>query len=298
MGGSAVYRHIIMILLSLVILTVSAEGAPPRRAAAPQLPALTILSIIPAQGEPGMTVTLNGTGFTDRTSVFLGAVPIPATETGGRILTFELPDVSPGAYALYLRREDGATSRPFNFMVLPQKPVANSLSPDAVSVCAFGREREVVVSGAHFDTSSRVLFDGAAIATRFISPGALAFLAPQLGGGLHQIQVKNGSDALSGTLALFLESKPEILSVAVGADNVSAYDLIINGKNFQQSSTLIVDGNRVGTGQQVVREQLIYNGCNQLIYQRHPYDPTPKEIRLQVVNPGGEESGVFSISAP
>jgi hypothetical protein len=294
-----VYRHIIMILLTSLLVTAAAfaQGAP-RGSAEVRLPPLTILSIIPAQGEPGMTVTLNGTGFTERTSIYLGSTPIPAAESAGRIITFELPDAPPGAYALYLKREDGATSRPFNFMVLAQKPVVSSLSPDTVSICASGREREVVIAGAHFDTSSRIVFDGAAVATRFISSGAVAFLAPQLGGGLHQVQVKNGSDAISGALAFFLESKPEILSVAIGADQVSAYDLVINGKNFQQSSTLIVDGNRVGTGQQVVREQLIYNGCNQLIYQRHPYDPTPKEIRLQVVNPSGEESGVFSISAP
>ena len=112
--------------------------------------------------------------------------------------------------------------------------------------------------------------------------------------------MKNPSDALSGTLALFLDSKPEIQGVAVGNDYVSYYELIVTGRNFQQGSTLVVDGNRIGTGKQTVgeREQLFFQGCNRLVYQRHPYDPTPKEITLQVVNQNSEESALFQISAP
>jgi hypothetical protein len=81
---------------------------------------------------------------------------------------------------------------------------------------------------------------------------------------------------------------------------VSYYELIITGKNFQQSSALVADGNRIGTGKPAVgeRDQIVYLGCSQIVYQRHPYDPTPKDIRLQVVNQNGEESNIFSMSAP
>lgn len=297
------FRHIIIALMICALTAVTAAAAEreqARKSSEVKLPPLTILSIIPAQAEPGATVTLNGTGFTPETSAFLGSHQVQASETGGKIITLDIPDLAPGAYALYLKREDGATSRPFNFMIQPQRPVAASLSPDTVSSCTTGREREVVITGEHFDGGARVVFDGAAIATRIISSNAVAFLAPQVAGGLHQVQVKNPSDAVSGTLALFIDPKPEILSVSVGADYVSYYELIVNGRNFQQNSTLVVDGNRVRTGLQVAgeREQIIYLGCNQILYQRHPYDPTPKEIRLQVINPSGDESGVFSISAP
>lgn len=295
------YRHLITALILSAVLAVSASAQQLR---APRVPEakipLSVLSIIPAQGEPGMTVTLNGSGFTGTTVAFLGSHQLPTTVVGGRVLTLELPDLPPGVYALYLKREDGATSRPYNFMLQPLKPVAAALSPDTVSTCAIGREREVVLSGGNFQTGARVLLDGAAIATRFISASALAFLAPPLAAGMHPVQVKNPSEATSGNLALFLDSKPEIFSVSVGNEYVSYYELIVTGKNFQQTSTLVVDGNRIGTGMQVVgeREQLVFLGCKQLVYQRHPYDPTPKDIRLQVVNQNGEESGVFSISAP
>jgi hypothetical protein len=296
-----VYRHLISALILSALLVVSVSAQPLRAPKPPEPKApLSVLSIIPAQGEPGMTVTLNGSGFTGATAAFLGSQQLPTTVLGGKILTLVLPDLPPGVYALYLKREDGATSRPYNFMLQPLKPVASALSPDTVSTCAAGREREVVLSGGNFQPGSKILVDGAAVATRFISPTALAFSAPQLGSGLHQVQVQNPSEAFSGNLALIMDSKPEIFNVSVGGEYVSYYELVVTGKNFQQSSTLVVDGNRLGTGKQVAseREQLVYLGCKQLVYQRHPYDPTPKDVKLQVVNQNGEESGIFSISAP
>ena len=292
------YRQLITALILCAILSVPAFAQ--QLPATAKLPPLSVLSIIPAQGEPGMSVTLNGSGFTAGTAAFLGSQQLPTAAVGGRMLTLELPDLAPGVYALYLRREDGVTSRPYNFLLQPLKPIASALSPDTVSICAAGREREVVLSGGNFQNGARILLDGAAIATRFISPAALAFLAPQLPSGLHQVQVKNPSEAASVNLAFFIDSKPEVLGVSIGAEYVSYYELLVTGRNFQQTSMLVADGNRIGTGKQVVgeREQLIFLGCNQLLYQRHPYDPTPKEIRLQVVNQNGEESSVFTISAP
>jgi hypothetical protein len=217
-----------------------------------------------------------------------------------KVLSLVLPDVPPGVYALYLRREDGATSRAYNFMLQALKPVASSLAPDTITSCAIGREREVVLSGGNFNPGTRILLDGAAVTTRFLSSSALSFSAPQLNQGLHQVQVLNPPDALSGTLALFLDSRPEILGVTMGADHVSYYDLIITGKNFLQTSVLVADGARIGTRGPAVgdRDSLVYQGCGQMVYQRHPFDPSPKDIKLQVVNHNGEESNLFTISAP
>ena len=294
-----------LVVFALFALAAVSQGqtlpeSAPRKAPAVKLPPLSVLSIIPAQGEPGMTITLNGNGFTATTAALLGSHELPTTVVGGKVLTIVLPDLPPGVYALYLRREDGATSRAYNFMLLPLKPVASSLAPDTVTSCAAGRDREVVLTGANFQNGTRVLLDGAGIGTRVISASALAFLAPQLAPGLHQVQVLNPPEALSGTLALFLDSRPEILGVTVGNDYVSYYELVITGRNFQQTSTLVADGTRVSTRGPAVgdRDALIYQGCNQILYQRHPYDPTPKEIKLQVVNQNGEESNLYSINAP
>lgn len=293
-------RNLLVGILFFLFCATAFGQEPDRRTQPAQLAPLSVLSIIPAQGEPGTAVTLNGTGFTAGTAVFLGSRQLPAAVVGGRIITTELPDLPPGVYALYLKREDGATSRPFNFVLQAQRPVATSLIPDTVVACASGREREVLVNGANFRNGTRVLLDGAAVTTRYISPVLLAFIAPPVAAGMHQVQVKNPSDASSGVLALFIDAKPEITNVSVGREFVNYYELVVSGRNFQQSSVLVVDGNRVGTVKVVAgeREQLVYLGCNQIVYQRFPYDPTPKEIRLQVVNQNGDESGLFTISAP
>ncbi|GFO66254.1 IPT/TIG domain-containing protein [Geomonas paludis] len=295
-------RNLTITVLLLLICAVAApaQQTPPPPAEAGRQAQLSVLSILPAQGEPGTTVTLNGTGFTPATTVVLGSRELPAQVVGGRIMTFELPELPPGAYALTLKRDDGATTRPFNFVLQAQKPVASSLIPDTVTSCATGREREVLVNGANFRTGTRILLDGAVVTTRFISPVMLAFTAPTLAAGVHQVQVKNPTDTSSTVLALFIDAKPEIASVSVGREFVNYYELIVTGRNFHQNSMLVVDGKRLATGKQLVgeREQLVYGGCNQLTYLRFPYDPTPKEITLQVVNQNGEESGLFTISAP
>lgn len=289
-------RNVILILLALLLGAVAA----PAQEGAPRVADLSVLSILPAQGEPGTTITVNGTGFTPGTTVMLGSRELTAAVVSAKIVTFELPDLPPGAYALYLKRGDGATTRPFSFLLQAQKPVVSSLIPDTVTSCATGREREVLVNGANFRTGTRVLLDGAVVTTRFISPVMLGFSVPRLPAGMHQVQVKNPTDATSTVLALFIDAKPEISGVSIGREFVNYYELVVSGRNFQQSSTLVVDGKRLGTGKQLVgeREQLLYGGCNKLTYLRFPYDPTPKEITLQVVNQAGEESALFTISAP
>jgi hypothetical protein len=55
---------------------------------------------------------------------------------------------------------------------------------------------------------------------------------------------------------------------------------------------------RSGSASATEREKVIYANCAQLIYQRYPYSTTPKNFRVQVVSPGGEESSVVQVSAP
>ncbi len=264
---------------------------------------ISVLSIIPALGEPGTSVTLYGNGFSEGTTAFLGSTEIPARVLGSKQLYFDIPNLNPGLYALYLKRKDGATSRIYNFNVLPQKPVVTAILPDTISVCDTGGAREVQISGKNFQERSMVMFDGAAIRSSVISPGAISFVAPDVAAGLHQVQVKNPGDTYSTVMALFIDAKPEILSISQGGEYVNSYNLIIYGRNFHQNSSLIVDGNRLA-GAPVSgpipagKEKIIYVNCNQIIYERYPYDTVLKNIRLQVINPNGESSSVVQITAP
>jgi hypothetical protein len=262
---------------------------------------LNILSIIPAQAEPGMVVTINGTGFDENVSAYLGSNQLPTRVTGATILSFDIPQLPPGLYALFIRRTDGTVSKVYNFSVLPPKPTITSLSPDRINSCSSASGREVSIVGKSFRTGAQVIFDGAAIPAKYVSPELISFAAPTVIGGLHQIQVRNPEDTISGATGLFIDTKPEIINVRAGNEAVNYYELLIDGRNFLQGSALVIDGKRLTIGSatsQNEREKLIYNGCEGLVYLRYPYDSSPKTIRLQVVNPNGEESGIFTITAP
>lgn len=289
-------------LIISIVLAGGAAAAENNQGAAPATVPVTVLSIIPAQAEPGMKVTLSGTGFGDSASVFMGSEEIPARISDAKRAEFTVPpQMKEGLYALYLKRSDGVNGRAYNFTVLPVRPELTSLQPSLISSCASGKDREITARGSHFNDSSMLFFDGAALASTFLSPEAISFIVPDVAGGLHQVQVKNGPDISSVPMNMSVETKPEIGQVTFGAEHVNFYELIISGKNFTQNSSVYVDGMQIGNrgvDDLTLREKLIYVDCNKLIYQRHPYSPVNKDFRLQVVNPGGEGSPVITVTAP
>ena len=261
-----------------------------------------ILSIIPAQAEPGSKVMMFGSGFGAQTSAYLGSVEIPSKVMDGKQLEFSIPhQLEPGLYALYLKRADGVISRPYNFTILPLRPVLNGLSPDVISSCGQGSEREVMARGHNFLEKSQLVFDGAVLRSSFVSSEALSFNVPQVAGGLHQVVVRNSPDNATVALGLIIETRPEIAQVMIGSQFVNYYELIILGKNFQQNSSVYADGQKIGGqgGQDLAeREKVIYVDCTKLIYQRHPFSPVSKDFRIMVMNPGGEASQIINVTAP
>jgi hypothetical protein len=310
---------IALIIVDLLLAPLASSAAETHRtgqAREEQPHQITILSIIPAQGEPETSVTLSGSGFTDKTVAFLGNTAAPTDVLNPKQLSFDIPNLPPGLYALFLRNADGTTSRAYNFNLLPPKPVVYSLSPDTILFCSPDKEREVVITGRNFQERSQVLFDGSAIRGHFNSRESLSFTAPRVAAGLHQVQVKNQGETLSGAQGLFIDGRPEIDSVTAADDYVTYYNLVIGGRNFQQDSTLVVSEERdpdqtgyqgsamevkrlrSGTANASERERLIFTNCGRIVYQRFPYSTSLKNFKVQVVNPGGEESSVVQVSAP
>jgi len=286
-------RHIAtaLILTLLLLSTAFAEEeiAPP-----------SILSIIPGQGSSGSTVVISGAGLNADSTLFLGIEEIPLKSVSSRQISFEIPSIPAGNYALYLRQKNGAASKAYSFAVTPLKPAVSAITPDTVSFCASGSDRQIIIRGKNFLEGSRVLFDGAIIKSSRISAEEMTFQSPPVPGGLHQVQVKNPEDALSSAMAFIVASRPEIRSVNQGNDYVNYYELNIEGINFQQGSTLIVDGKKIQSGQPIPgeRDRLVFASCSRMIYQRYPFDPSMKSFQMIIVNPNGEESSSFSVSAP
>jgi len=274
---------------------------------------VNILSIMPAQGEPNSSVTLTGTGFTEKSTVFLGSSEVPTRYLGPQQLHFDIPKLLPGLYALFVKREDGVTSKTYNFSLLPPKPRMDTITPDSINICAAGLERVITVTGSNFQPNSQVLFNGAVIKSTFNSSSSLSFAIPQAPGGLHQVQVKNPEDpAATIPFAFSIKSTPEITGVTQGENAVNNYKLIIYGRNFQPGATLSVEEETLQVGYEAVagkqitaggpamgnREQLIFVDCSKLVYLRYPASQVEKGLKLRVTNPGGEISQVLLVSAP
>lgn len=260
----------------------------------------TILSIIPGQGSPGTTVIISGSGFSEQTTAFLGTNEIPTRLVAPRQISFDIPPLAAGNYALYLRQGDGAPGRAYAFTIIPVKPTATAITPDSLSFCASGQDRVVTVKGKNIQEGAQLLFDGAVIRSSRISGEEMTFAVPTVPGGLHQVQIKNPEDALSGALGLLVATRPEIRSVVQGADYVNYFELNIEGINFQHGSSLVVDGRKIQSGYTIPgeRDRLQFVSCNRLVYQRYPYDPSLKSFRMIVTNPSGEESDPVTVSAP
>ena len=285
--------QIMALILSLALCnTVSAEDEP--------IEAPIILSIIPGQGTPGVRVMISGSGFNQGSAVYLGIEEIPSTLISSKQISFEIPQIAPGNYALYIRQKGGATGRAYSFAISPVKPVALSLTPDTISFCSSGNERQVSVKGKNFLEGAQIMIDGAAVRGSRVSSEEMLFTAPQVQGGLHQVQVKNPEETVSGALGLMVTNRPEVRNASQGTDYVNYYELTIEGINFQPGSSVIVNGKKIQSGQPITGDQdrLQYNSCNKLTYYRYPYDPTTKSLQMMIVNPNGEESSMFTVSAP
>lgn len=285
--------RLITLLLTTVLLASQISAA-----ADESLPP-AILSIIPGQGSSGAAVVISGSGFSPNSTLYLGIDEVPVKSVTENQLRFEIPQIPVGNYALYIRNGEGVSSKAYTFTIIPVKPSLSSLSPDSISFCSGPDERLITVRGKNFLEGARVLFDGAIIKGNRISSEEITFSAPQVPGGLHQVQVSNHEETNSTAAGLLITSRPEITSVIQGNNYVNYYELIIEGENFQQGSSLYVDGRKIG-GQLMPgeRDRLNFNGCRKLTYQRYPYDPSAKSFQLMVVNPNGEESSRFSVTAP
>lgn len=292
-----------------------ATGPKPGQTKEERATPITIMSIIPSQGEPGTSITLSGSGFTAGTTAFLGVNEAMTTVAGPKQLAFQIPRLQPGMYALFLKREDGATSRTYNFNVFPLKPVADSISPDTVYICGTGSDHDVMITGQNFQSRSQVLLDGAAIGSHFASPEKISFKVPRIAAGLHQVQIRNPEGTVSGAMGLLIDARPEIENVTIGEEYVNYYNLVIDGRNLQQDTVLVVTEEdsaemtglpaapyvkrlRSGSANAAERERLIYVSCNRLIYQRYPYSNSLKSFKVQVINSNGEESSEVRVSAP
>lgn len=266
--------------------------------------ALEITAVFPSTVTPGAAVTLSGGPFVSGDSVLVGDRRVAASALAPTRLTFTLPALASGEYALAVERAGARATPTFLLRVIQPPPRITLLSPATLDSCTFANERQVTVSGSNFRPGGQLLLDNTALAIDRLGANEIVFTLPTVKPGLHQVQIVNPDNQRSLPHGLFLSSTPEITAVQSGADNVVDYELILQGKNFLLDSRLTVNGGAVGKALGTispdgsVRETMRYVDCTTLIYTRRPFLREPHELSLQVVNPGGEQSNVYQLTTP
>jgi hypothetical protein len=267
--------------------------------------ALEITAVSPSTANPGASITLSGGPFAAGDLVLVGDRRVAAATLAATRLTFTLPSTLPaGDYILTVERDGTRTPPTFMLRVLQPPPRITLLSPATLDSCTFAGARQIMVSGQHFRPGAQLLFDNAALPIAKAAESEIVFTLPTVKPGLHHVQVVNPDNQRSLTHALFLSSTPEITAVQSGADNVVSYELIVQGKNFLADSRLTANGATVGKAlgnistDGSVRESMRYVDCTTLIYTRRPFMREARELSLQLVNPGGEQSNVYQLTTP
>ena len=284
----------ICLLIFLLILCFAMPGV-----------ALEVTAVSPSTANPGASITLSGGPFAAGDRVLVGDRRVAASALAATRLTFTLPPTLPaGDYSLALERDGTRTPPTFLLRVVQAPPRITLLSPATLDSCTFAGERQIMVSGQHFRPGAQLLLDNAALPVDKFTDSEIVFTLPAVKPGLHHVQVVNLDNQRSLTHALFLSSTPEIIAVQSGADNVVSYELIVQGKNFLADSRLTANGTTVGkdlgmiSADGSVRESMRYVDCTTLIYTRRPFLREARELSLQVINPGGEQSNVYHLTTP
>lgn len=282
-----------LILISLAILAVLPVATAAQK----------IDSVSPSGASPGDEVVLTGGPFPADVRVVLGEKRVTPRTAHKNRLRFVVPDLPKGTYVLGLQDGERRIDSSLSLQISIPAPQITDVEPRKVDNCDKEKQTPITVSGKHFAEGSRVLLDGAALASERRDDELVFTLPKTVTGGQHEIVVANPDRRTSLAEALQVQTQPEIYSVSQGTDHVSSYEVVITGRNFLYSSTLVVNGRRINNlpheaASPPQSDHVRYIDCQKLIYMRYPYSRELHDVRLQIVNPGGEQSAVMSVAIP
>lgn len=281
---------------------------------------LEISSVYPNPAIIDAPVTIIGGPFSLLVKVIIGGQEIIPNRVEERQLVFIVPQLEAGEHTLYLIDHQQKSEQQISLRISLPAPLISSLEPSNIDECSTENERVVTLTGNHFQQSAQLLLDGKIVPATRVSETEINMTVPPLKAGTYGVQVVNPDGNKSLPHSLWLNDIPHIYNVSIGEDDISSYQLIINGKNFAHNSSLIVYEYPVGVldlkpQQQIVPSQgggafrgeqarlqqsaaVTYIDCNTLIYNRYPYSRQDKRLMLRIGNPDGKQTESFEVSAP
>ena len=207
--------------------------------------ALQITSVSPSQASPGTLLTITGGPYTQDVRVLVGEETLQPETVSSRSLSVRVPDLPPGHYLLRLIEEDRISPESFSLQILEPTPQITELSPSSIEACNVGGAPEITVRGRGFIQGATLLLDGAGVPSEFHGSESITFAVPSLPAGQHQVLIVNPAGSRSLARGLQVDGTPVIDSIQQGTDNVTSYEVVIQGRNFLGASLVVVDGRRI-----------------------------------------------------
>ena len=258
--------------------------------------ALTITSISPtgaAVGGPGFTLTVNGTGFTNSTTVTWNGSLLPTTFVSSTQLTAAVPAsliASPGTAAVSVSAANQPAPPAIQFNIT-QGLTLTSLSP--ASTTAGGSAFTLTVNGTGFTSGTTVNWNSTALTTTFVSATQLTAAVPAgliAQPGTASITASTASQ-LSNALT-FTIAPPIPVITSISPSSVSAagpgFTLTVTGMGFVNGATVSFNASGLTTTF-VTPTQLTAAIPANLIAQ-------PGMAQITVSNPAGGPSNAVTLT--
>jgi hypothetical protein len=286
----------------------------------PSVFGVEITSIYPEVAFAGTPVTIIGGPFSPEVMVDLADQQIRPELINARQLIFVTPQLPVGEYSLFLRDGAQASARTYSLRIEFPPPSITSLTPASLDECATSEQQQVSLHGENIEPGAQLLLNGAVIPFVRENELSYSFSPPPLPAGSYGVQLVNPDGKRSLPYTLGFNNLPEIDSISEGENFVNYYQVVIRGKNFFHNSVLLikeypggfsdvpprqrfipVQGRRLPPSGTISREQaenVIYQDCHSLIYNRYPAFGQAMRIVFQVGNPDGRQTAPYETSLP
>jgi hypothetical protein len=215
----------------------------------------TISSLSPTSATVGgsaFTLTVNGTNFDSGSTVKWGSRALTTTYVSSTQLTASVPAnliASAGSVVVSVVTSAGASAYSA-FAVSPAVPTITGLSP--TSATAGGAGFTLTVNGTNFDSSAKVNWNGAVLATTYVSATQVTATVPAnliASAGNASITVSTTAGS-SGTSTITIQSgTPTITGINPTSATAggAAFTLTVNGTNFDSSAKVSWNGTALTT---------------------------------------------------
>jgi hypothetical protein len=268
----------------------------------PVLTAITPDSAI--RGDPGVTLTVSGSGFVDKQSVVRwngvdrATFYVSESQLTATIPASDLTNAGTAQVTVFSPPKGGGVSDPLSFTINNPRPVVTSISPTSVPMGT--PEFHLAMTGSNFIPESRVQWKGVDHVTTYLSPTELDAIIPASDiavKGSAVVRVFNpgpggGVSTTYRTITITLcNPDPDItdLSPPTLTEGRGNLNLFVNGVGFVTTSKVWWNN---------VQRSTSYKSPTQLLVHISPNDvSTPGTASLKVVNPTpcGGTSSTFDI---